>query len=264
MIAEAVRWYRLAARQGNAAGQSNLGFMNAEGRGLAKNYVEALRLYRLAAGQGFAQAQTNLGAMYVDGRGVPKNDAEAAEWFRLAANQGFASAQARLGVLYEKESGPGEALDPERFPLVSYVGGSRRSFGTTLPWVINSPMVRAWRMTMSRPLNGTASPPTRATSPLKQISECCMSTVCGVAQNYNEAARWYRVAADRGLASAQVDLGSLYFDGRGVVQSDVEALKWLRLAAEQELQWRSRTLGSCTKWAEARSKATLKRLDGQA
>ena len=37
----------------------------------------------------------------------------------------------------------------------------------------------------------------------------------GVAQNYAEAARWYRKAADQGNASAQLNLGVSYYDGQG-------------------------------------------------
>ena len=37
---------------------------------------------RLAAEQGDADAQFNLGVMYGNGRGVPQDDAEADRWFR--------------------------------------------------------------------------------------------------------------------------------------------------------------------------------------
>ena len=47
--------------------------------------------------------------------------------------------------------------------------------------------------------------------------------------------RWYRLAADQGLASAQFYLGFMYGDGRGVPQDDAEAARWYRLAADQGL-----------------------------
>ena len=59
--------------------------------------AEAGRWYRLAAEQGDAAAQRNLGLMYANGRGVPEDDAEAVRWYRLAAEQGLASAQYSLG-----------------------------------------------------------------------------------------------------------------------------------------------------------------------
>lgn len=55
----------------------------------------------------------------------------------------------------------------------------------------------------------------------------------GVRHDNVEAAKWFRKAAEQGLADAQYSLGMLYFIGEGVEQSDVEALKWCRKAAEQ-------------------------------
>jgi TPR repeat protein len=55
----------------------------------------------------------------------------------------------------------------------------------------------------------------------------------GVAQDYTEAARWYRLAAAQGNANAQYGLGIMYAKGLGVDQDDTEAVKWHRLAAAQ-------------------------------
>ena len=99
--AEAAKWYRLAAEQGHAIAQNNLGGMYADGRGVPQDDAEAVRWYRQAAVQGAAEAQYNLGLMYNNGRGVPQNDAEAVKWYRLAAEQGFAPAQNDLGFMYD-------------------------------------------------------------------------------------------------------------------------------------------------------------------
>ena len=74
--------------------------MYANGRGVLKDEAEAVRWYRLAAEQGDASAQLNLGVMYDNGRGVLKDEAEAVRWFRLAADQGNAAAQFNLGNGY--------------------------------------------------------------------------------------------------------------------------------------------------------------------
>jgi hypothetical protein len=54
-----------------------------------------------------------------------------------------------------------------------------------------------------------------------------------VAQSDEEAARWSRKAADQGHAQAQYNLGSMFYEGRGVAQSDVEAAWWYRKASDQ-------------------------------
>ena len=55
----------------------------------------------------------------------------------------------------------------------------------------------------------------------------------GKTQDYTEAVKWYRKAAEQGNADAQCNLGWMYSTGRGVTQSDEEAVKWYRKAAEQ-------------------------------
>jgi uncharacterized protein len=52
-----------------------------------------------------------------------------------------------------------------------------------------------------------------------------------VSQNYAEALKWYRLAADQGHAIAQNHLGLMYADGRGVPQDYVIAHMWLNLSA---------------------------------
>ncbi len=97
---EAMRWYRLAADQGYANAQNNLGSIYIYGRGVPQNYAEAMKWYRLAADQGNARAQVNLGIMYGKGQGTPKNYAEAMKWFRLAADRGDTQGQVDVGVCY--------------------------------------------------------------------------------------------------------------------------------------------------------------------
>ena len=85
---EAVRWFRLAADQGDADAQGNLGFMYADGRGVAQDDVEAVRWYRLAADQGDANGQYGLGKTYADGRGgLAQDDVTAYMWYTLACDR---------------------------------------------------------------------------------------------------------------------------------------------------------------------------------
>ena len=91
--AEAARWLRLAAGQGDAIGQMYLGIMYANGSGVPQNHVEAMRLLQLAADQGDALAQHNLGVGYENGLGVLQNYETAYMWFNLAAAQAYQSAR---------------------------------------------------------------------------------------------------------------------------------------------------------------------------
>jgi TPR repeat protein len=53
----------------------------------------------------------------------------------------------------------------------------------------------------------------------------------GVARDMEQAAGWYRKAAEQGDAGAQGIFGVLYSMGQGVPHNDVEAYYWLDLAA---------------------------------
>jgi TPR repeat protein len=55
----------------------------------------------------------------------------------------------------------------------------------------------------------------------------------GVAQDFAEAVRLYSLAAAQGDAHAQVNLGVLFCNGQGVVQDRAEAIRLFRLAAAQ-------------------------------
>ena len=106
---KAVKWYRKAAAQGDADAQTFLGIMYGKGQGVPQDYGKAVEWYRKAAEQGFADAQSNLGMMYANGQGVPQDYGKAVEWCRKAAEQGFAPAQFNLGVMYA--NGQGVPLD---------------------------------------------------------------------------------------------------------------------------------------------------------
>lgn len=52
-------------------------------------------------------------------------------------------------------------------------------------------------------------------------------------RNFVEAAKWYRLAAEKGHAEAQFFLGFQFWEGLGVKKDEVEATRWYRKAAEQ-------------------------------
>ena len=55
----------------------------------------------------------------------------------------------------------------------------------------------------------------------------------GVPQNYKRALSWYTKAAEQGYADAQAALGAMYYFGQGVLKDIVEAYAWWNLAAAQ-------------------------------
>jgi TPR repeat protein len=110
--AEALKWFRKAADQGNAVAQFNLGDIltnedwHKEFQDVPLDYVEGTKWLRKAADQGEVAAKGNLGFAYLSGRqGVPQDYAEALKWFRKAADQGNVQAQYKIGVMYRDGQG---------------------------------------------------------------------------------------------------------------------------------------------------------------
>jgi TPR repeat protein len=61
----------------------------------------------------------------------------------------------------------------------------------------------------------------------------CLATGKSVLKNQEEAAKYYQLAADQGLAAAQSDYGICLANGKGVLINQTETVKYYRLAAEQ-------------------------------
>ncbi len=202
--AEAVRWYRKSAEQGNATAQCNLGYMYEKGQGVSQDYAEAVRWYRKSAEQGNSQGQNNLGWMYQFGRGVSKDYAEAVRWYRKAAEQGDAKAQCNLGYMYEKGQG------------------------------VSQDYAEAVRWYRKAAEQGDA----KAQNNLGNM----YANGKGVAKDYSESARLFKKSAERGNTVGCSNWGwSLYY-GNGVAQDRKEAYRWIKKAADAGDEWSKKFL----------------------
>jgi len=97
--ADAEKWFRLAAAQGDADAQLWLGTAYQRGWLGGFDDREAFQWLRKAAAQGLPDAQFSLGQMYEYGEGVPESDSLAASWYRKAADH----SPAYLGGVFEAE-----------------------------------------------------------------------------------------------------------------------------------------------------------------
>lgn len=65
----------------------------------------------------------------------------------------------------------------------------------------------------------------------------------GVDQNDAIAAVWFQRAAEQGDAAAQYNMGASYAEGLGVRKDEAEAAKWFRRAADQRMGYAQLNLG---------------------
>ena len=96
---EAVKWYTLAAKNGQAEAQRNLAGMYSSGRGVKKSETEARRLFLLSAAGGDAQGQYELA------RWFSKDKDEQIKYLKMAVAQNHVEAIAFLKSLQGVPSG---------------------------------------------------------------------------------------------------------------------------------------------------------------
>jgi TPR repeat protein len=205
---------RVAAEQGFAPAQANLGYLYAEGKGVKQDSAEAAKWYRKAAEQGWASAQANLGYLYAQGKGVKQDSAEAAKWYRKAAEQGDTDAQKALdrisGNQCREAAEHGDAMAQNNLGMMYEQGqGVEQNYAEAANW---------YRKAAEQGL---------------ALAQCNLGFLYakgnGVEQNTVEAAKLHRQAAEQGCAPAQFMVGWLY----AAAKNNAEAEKWYRKAAEQ-------------------------------
>lgn len=159
-----------------------------------KDYATAFREWKAAAEAGQAEAEFDLGVLYAQGKGVPRDLTTAERWYRKAAEQGNAEAEFALGQMYSR--GWGVPRDEADALRWFQMANAPDSDGPSTDWSL---------------IDGY-----------------------GVQQDQKQAAYWYELAAQKGHAEAQFNLGRLYAEGKGGIPHDEEqATRWVRAAASQ-------------------------------
>lgn len=98
---KAAKWYLAAAEQGNAIAQTNLGLAYTYARGVPEDAKEATKWFLKAAKQNNAKALYYLGWNYQLGDGIEQDGRAALDAYQQAADGGYAWAQVMLGRCHE-------------------------------------------------------------------------------------------------------------------------------------------------------------------
>jgi len=214
-LKKAMKWFQFAAEQGHAKAQYNLGLIYGKGRGVKKNYSKAFKWLSLAADQGNGKAQANLGWMYEMGKGVPKDFKKAEYWYQLASGQGLAKAKEKLNFLLNQNK---EKLYQATNDSKSLIRLKEKSLGEIKDSPKSNSSIGVERKRASHENAQEIVTPLEADIKTQQnlikkteaqihfgLGERFESGQ-GVPQNYTEAIRWYRLAADQGHAKAKEKL----------------------------------------------------------
>ena len=195
--AQALKYFRMAADQGNMKAENNLGSMYEAGEGTNRDPVEAAKWYRQAAEQGAALAQYNLALLLLNGEGMAVDAPQAVQWLEKAANQGVIEAAVELGRLYTY----GAAGVPP-----------------------NGLQAAKWLEPAAAKGNAQA----------ETLLAYLYSGGHGFPHDLHKAVTLYESAAQQGDAEAQRNLGTLYcMGGLGIRWDPVNGYKWLLISAHQ-------------------------------
>jgi TPR repeat protein len=240
--AEALDWYKKAARQGSLDAATNIALIYADGKGVPKDPQKAITWFRQAAEGGDATAQYNLALMFARGDGIPQDNQESVRWLTAAAEQNVIPALLDLGKAYMH---PADSTPADVGRAIHYYEKAA-GLGSALAQAILGSIFA----------NGQQGKPDyeQAVKWYRKAAEqgqpdgqfglgVRYALGQGVPVDLEEARRLFTAAAAQGHRSAQFDLGNLYEDGQGTPADRSLAVHYYQLAAEQGMVKAQHRLG---------------------
>jgi TPR repeat protein len=232
-------------------------FQNGWDAYVKKNYKIAYELWLPLAEKGNSKAQFFLGFMHDLGFGIPENDKEAVKWYRLAAEQGDSRAELFTGFIYDLELGVAKnSREAFKWYQLAAKGGYHEARTKIYDLAVKN-IPQALQVLIDDAKHGIAE---------AQFNLASMhANGQGVPQNYEEAFKWYQLAAKsgylqarakiydlaaksipqalevllddakNGIAKAQLILASMHANGQGLPQNFEEAMKlYNQLSSRQD------------------------------
>lgn len=280
---EAVKWFTLAAEQGNAEAQNYLGRCYQYGYGVDKDYKKAMQWYTRAAEQGESQAQSALAIMYV----IKKDYNKALEWYNKgayanlsmpemlyesvgdiyngndkdylrplqdAAKKGHPEACATMACLYAM----GHDVKQDDKKAVKMLQECLKRQGlpyndVTIADVYYEIYEGKYRNYIINPILDYDTRPwlEKAANLGLAKAQYDLGEEYYRSIDYEQAVQWFERAAKQGHVQAQNDLGYCHLYGKGGDTDYNKAFEWISKAAEQDNKYATYNMGVCYKngWA---------------
>ncbi len=218
------------AENGNVEAQYILGGMYEIGLGVARNDGRCAHWWRTAANQGHAGSQKALGSMYFSGRGVPQDYTKSMELYLRAAEQGHPHAQKYVALGYQR--GMGLPLDPKKAAYWKAEAAKQSGPETSVAFLDAYQQEETELHSDQDVFEEFLRQAEKGTTRAYFYVGAAYTAGTGTPQNYVEAEKWYRKAADLELHAGMEALGIIYQLGQGVIQDRVEAQTWYYVAEE--------------------------------
>lgn len=227
-------YYLAAVENGSAEAAFKLGMIfETGGHCICKDHVKAANWFLMAAQRDYPPAQYYLASLYRDGWGIPRDYRMAAMWYKKAIDHEVMLAEADLGDLFHAGKGVPRNLEAAAYhyklaaqytklPYAELMLSVMYSKGRGVPFDL-AKSVMWYDCASQRPGFLMAE---------YQIAKR-FELGFGLEKDLREAVRWLKLAANKGLAVAQVELGDLYYAGKNIKQDYDEAFDWYYKAAKQ-------------------------------
>ena len=199
---------REAAAKGEPAAEYQMARARMLGKGAPKDVNKAYELMKSSAEKGNPDAIGALGYFYMKGIVVEKDGRQAIDWFRKGAELGSAKACLNLGRCLIREE------KVEGMPVPANPAEAEKMTREGMEWV---------RKAADKGL----------VEAVASMGRCCYFGEHGLARDYKEAARWFRIAAEAGDASSQNYLGVIHDQALLGTRDEAEAVQWFTKAAKQ-------------------------------
>ena len=216
-----------------------------------KEYQTVFELYYKSAEQNYAEGQCGLARCYQRGQGVEQNFSEAVKWYRKAAEQDNNTAKLALFELYALGKGTEKSMKDAVGWLNRYKWEDSKisSKGEEL-YSIGYKFY--YGLDVTRSYDEAAMWWRMAADENNHDAEfmlgVCYEKGLGVEQSYQEAFDLFLKAAKQGNAKAQNAVGICYEKGQGVERSYEVAAEWYSMAAEQKNEEAMCNLGNCYRY----------------
>jgi hypothetical protein len=224
-----IEQYKNLANNGNAHAMAQVGYMYEFGTGVATDESEAMNWYIKAADKNYLHAMTYVASNYIFGKGgVSEDYTQAILWLKKGAEKGSTYAMEQLANCYKDE----EVADYTQSMIwykkllvkgkdVFYHIGSfyERGEGVTKDYK------EAFNWYNKGLENATKTKHSEGFY-YYLIASLYSEGGSGIIQNYEEAIKFYKLAADRGLELAMEALSRMYKEGQGVEKDEKIAKEW--------------------------------------
>ena len=226
---KAFKWWNLAAEKGNGKAQTNLGWMYEMGKGVPKNAQKAANWYQLASNQGFAKAQEKLNLLlyktkeFKNLKEKSSKEIKDLQTINAALNSELNQIKSENAKAIEATNQANAKAEQEQLASIS---DNHSELNT------GSVSFRGDALDVASYSEDTFTEVGDYINDSDRLHEAINSLD---KKEFVTAHQLFLDLADKGIAEAQINLGMMFESGQGVPQDFNEAIRWYRLAADQGL-----------------------------